>query len=304
MIQIGLLSAILGEMTFEDVISFASDCGFRGVEVCAWPRGASDRRYGGVTHIDLDDPLRGDLQNYVKVATQKGITLSSLAYYPNPLSGVLAEAELAQSHIKRLIHAAAELGIGMVTTFIGKDQNLTVEENLVNFEKVWNPIISLAENKRVRVAIENCPMYFTRDEWPGGKNLASSPELISEIFKRIPSDYLGLNYDPSHLRLMQADYVQPIYTFANKIFHVHLKDIRIYPDKLNRYGAFSYPTLWHSPKIPGMGDLSFGSIISALHDVGFEGYACIEIEDKTFEKDLQTIIQGIRQSYAHIRQYI
>ena len=161
-----------------------------------------------------------------------------------------------------------------------------------------------AEAKKVRIGIENCPMLYSQNEWPGGNNLACTPHIWREMFRRIPSDYLGLNYDPSHPYLQQADYVRPVYDFKDKIFHIHFKDIKIYPDKLYEYGVFAYPSLWHSPKLPGLGGVDFGAFVSALNDIRYTGPACIEVEDKAFEGSVADVKSGIEQSYRFMRQFI
>lgn len=167
-----------------------------------------------------------------------------------------------------------------MTTFIGSDKTRTVEENMDLFEKVWAPLVKYAEERGVRIGIENCPMLFSANEWPGGNNLAVSPNIWRDMFRRIPSPYLGLNDDPSHPYLLHADYIRPVYEFTDKIFHVHLKDIKVYPDKLYEYGMMAYPALWHSPQLPGMGDIDFSAFISALNDIRYTGPACTEVEDK------------------------
>ncbi len=189
----------------------------------------------------------------------------------------------------------------MVTTFIGKDKNLTIEENLDKYQQVWMPIITHAEEKGVKIAIENCPMLYTVNEWPGGNNLASTPAIWREMFRRIPSSNLGLNYDPSHPYLIGASYTKPVYEFKDRIFHVHFKDIRIYQDKLDDYGYFSYPSLWHSPKLPGLGGIDFAAFVSALNDIEYSGPACIEVEDKAFEGGIEDVRAGIEQSYRFMK---
>jgi sugar phosphate isomerase/epimerase len=179
-----------------------------------------------------------------------------------------------------------------------------VEENLELFRKTWTPIVKEAGDKNVRIGIENCPMLYTRDEWPGGNNLASSPALWRELFSLIPDENFGLNYDPSHLYLIGASYTKPVYEFRDRIFHVHFKDIAIHQDKLDDHGRFSYPALWHSPKLPGLGGVDFGAFCSALYDIRYDGPACIEVEDKAFERDKETVKQGIEQSYRYMRQFV
>jgi len=304
MIKLGLLSAILPDYTFEQVFDYAASVGFKCVEVCCWPKGDAARRYAGVSHIDISGLTREKMDYYLNYASKCGLEISSLAFYPNPLDSDLEARKAATDHIMALIDVSAQMGINMVTTFIGKDKNKTVEENLELYKEVWTPIVKYAEENKVRIAIENCPMYFTKDEYPGGNNLASTPYIWREMFKLIPSDYLGLNYDPSHPHLLMFDYVKPVYEFKDKIFHMHFKDLKIHQDKLDEYGVHSYPSLWHSPKLPGLGGVNFAALCSALNEIGYRGCACIEIEDRAFEGSGEDVKSGIEQSYRYMQQFL
>lgn len=302
--KLGLVSAILPDFTFEQVIDYAASVGFECVEVCCWPQGKATRRYAGITHIDVDTLDSGKMKYYLEYAAKKAVRISSLGYYPNPLDQDKEVSDVAVEHLKKLITTSAQMGIYMVTTFIGKDKTKTVEENLELYKRVWTPIVEFAEQNKVKIGIENCPMIYTKNEWPGGHNLASTPYIWRKMFELIPSDYLGLNYDPSHPYLIQADYIKSLYEFKDKIFHVHFKDIKIFQDKLDEYGVFSYPALWHSPKLPGLGGVDFGAFCSALNDIRYKGFACIEVEDKAFEGSIDDVKKGIEQSYRYMRQFI
>jgi len=304
MMKLGLVSAILPDNTFEEVFDYAADVGFKCVEVCCWPKGKAARRYAGITHIDIDGITREKMDYYLGYAAKCGLEISSLAYYPNPLDSDLEARKVAIDHLMALIDVSAQMGINLVTTFIGKDKTKTVEDNLELYKEVWTPIVRHAESKKVRIGIENCPMYFTKDEFPGGNNLASTPNIWRKMFELIPSDYLGLNFDPSHPCLLMADYVKPVYEFKDKIFHIHFKDLKIYKDKLDEHGAFSYPSLWHSPKLPGLGGVDFAAFCGALNDIRYDGYACIEVEDRAFEGSAEDVKRGIEQSYRFMTQYM
>lgn len=304
MLELGLVSAILPNYSFEELIDYSASVGLEWVEVCCWPKGKAERRYAGVTHIDISTLTDENIMYYVNYAKEKGVKISSLGYYPNPMDNNLEGREVAVEHLKELIVVSSKMGINMVTTFIGKDKTKTVEENLELFKEVWTPIVQLAKEHKVKIAIENCPMLYTKDEWPGGNNLASTPNIWRKMFELIDSDYLGLNYDPSHPYLIQASVVKPLYEFKDKIFHVHFKDIKIYQEKLDEYGIFSYPSLWHSPKLPGMGGVDFGEFCSALNDIGYKGPACIEVEDRAFESSEKDVLLGIEQSIRYLRQYL
>lgn len=304
MLELGLVSAILPKYSYEELIDYAAKINLEWVEVCCWPKGKAERRYAGVTHIDTSTLTDENMMYYVNYAKEKGVKISSLGYYPNAMDNNLEAREVAINHIKELIVVSSKMGINMVTTFIGKDKTKTVDENLELFQEIWTPIIALAEEHKVKVAIENCPMLYTENEWPGGANLASTPAIWRKMFALIPSDYFGLNYDPSHPYLLQMDVVKPLYEFKDKIFHVHFKDIRIDQEKLNEYGIFSYPSLWHAPKLPGLGGVDFGEFVSALNDIRYSGPACIEVEDRAFESSQEDVLLGIEQSVRYLRQYL
>ena len=147
-------------------------------------------------------------------------------------------------------------------------------------------------------------MLFTKDEWHVGKNLAISPAIWEKMFKIIPSLAFGLNYDPSHIVLMQMNEVKPIYEFKNKIFHIHLKDVKLDRYKLDRVGIMAYPLEYHTPKIPGLGDVDWRGFFSALTSIGYRGPICIEVEDKAFEKSPEDIEAALITSRNYIKQFI
>ncbi len=302
--KLGFVSAILDTYTFEEMMDFAGEQGFECVEVACWPQGDAERRYAGVSHIDVTN-LTDEKAAYIKAYAEKvNVEISSLAFYPNPMDGNLDKREANVAHLKKVIEASSKLGVGMVTTFIGRDQHKTVEENLALFKEIWPPIIELAESLNVKVAIENCPMLFGPDQWPGGQNLATTPAIWRKMFEIIPSMNFGLNYDPSHFVWQMIDYIKPIYEFGDRIFHVHYKDIKLYNDRLDQVGIMSYPLDFMSPKLPGLGDVDWGRYVSALTDIGYNGNTCIEIEDKAFEGSDERVRQSLILSKRYLEQFV
>ena len=304
--KLGLVSAILDQSSYEEMIDTAAELGFACVEAACWPQGAAERRYGGVSHIDADRVLEEDayaahIRDY---AREKEVEISSLAYYPNTMDSNQEKREAAIRHLRKLICASAKLGVNMVTTFIGRDQNKTVEENLELMKEIWPPIVKLAEENQVKVAIENCPMLFDQGQWPGGQNLMTTPYIWQKVFEILDSPYLGINYDPSHFVWQRVDYIKPIYQFKEKIFHVHYKDIKVYEDKLEQCGIMAYPLQYMSPKLPGLGDVDWGRYVSALTDIGYSGYTCIEVEDKAFEGSAEKILDSLRLSKRYMEQFV
>jgi sugar phosphate isomerase/epimerase len=302
--KFGLNSAILADLNFEEVIDYVSENGFSCVEMMCWPVGKAERRYAGVTHIDVTNITKEKAEYINSYCKKRGVEISALGYYPNPLDPDLEKRNYFVEHIMKIIEAASVLKIDTVTTFIGRDKTKTVEENLEIFKEVWTPIIKFAEVKGIKIAIENCPMLFTKDEWPGGLNLATTPSIWRRMFEIIPSKNFGLNYDPSHFVWQQIDYIKPLYEFKDRIFHVHFKDIKIFKDKLDYVGIMATPLEYISPKLPGLGDVDWGKFVSALTDIKYKGAACLEIEDKAFEESLDTIKQSILISRNYMRQYL
>lgn len=306
MMKFGLLTAILDGWTFEEAVDIASQMGFQCLEVACWPAGGAERRYAGVSHIDCRRVCEDD--DYAKyildLTAGKGITISSLAFYPNTMDSDLVKRNGSIDHLKTVIRASAKLGVGMVTTFIGRDQYKTQEENIELFKTIWPDLIRLAEENGVKIAIENCPMLFGADQWPGGGNLMCTPAIYRKLFEIIPSPNFGLNFDPSHYVWQGLDYIKTIYDFSDRIFHVHFKDIKLYPEKLKECGVLAYPLDYMSPKIPGLGDVDWGAFISALNDIRFNGCAVIEVEDKAFESCREDILNSIRLSKRYLDNYL
>lgn len=303
--KLGFVSAILPELSLAEVLKFAREAGFSCVEVMCWPPGQAERRYAGVTHVDVTALNNGDaVKDLLDLVALHEVDISGLGYYPNPLSADRDESEVASAHVHTLIDAAEALGVGVVNSFVGRDPKRTVDENWPRFLEVWRPLVHHAEERGVRIGIENCPMLFTADEWPGGKNLATCPAIWRRMFADIPSPSFGLNFDPSHLIWQQMDYLAPIAEFGDRLVHVHAKDARIDRRPLDDWGVLAYPSRWHTPKIPGYGDVRWGAFIAALTDAGYNGPVCIEVEDRAFEGSLEKRMESLRISAAYLRQFI
>lgn len=299
--QLGFVSAILPELSLEEVLRTAKQIGYDCVEVMCWPKGKAERRYAGVTHLEVENLDAGRVKQLVQ---QSGVAISGLGYYPNPLSPKPEEAEVAVAHIRKVIAACNELGIRQMNTFVGRDWTQSVDANWPRFLDTWRPLVMFAQEQNVRIGIENCPMLFSADEWPGGKNLATSPAIWRRMFAEIPSDHFGLNYDPSHLVWQQMDEVRPLREFAAKLFHVHAKDVRVDRERLDDGGIMAHPLAYHVPKLPGMGDVNWGRFFSVLTDVGYRGPVCVEVEDRAYEGTLEARKASLQQSYTYLRNFI
>ncbi|UBM57745.1 sugar phosphate isomerase/epimerase [Marinilongibacter aquaticus] len=302
MLKLGFVSAILQDNSFDEVIDFAADNQFQCVEMMCWPGASGDtRRYAGVTHIDVENM---DVNAIQKKLSERHIQISGLGYYPNPLDADSQKSEFYIEHIKKIIRACNSLNIPVMNTFIGRNQSLNMDENLVLFKKLWQPIIETAEKEGIKIGIENCPMFFTNDEWPGGKNLAISPAVWDVMFETFPTPLFGLNYDPSHMIFQHMDEIKPIYAYKERLHHIHIKDVKVYKDKLDQVGILANPLQYHSPKLPGLGDVNWRAFFAALTDVRYRGPVVIEVEDKAYEGSEEDVHLAIRQARNYVKQFL
>jgi sugar phosphate isomerase/epimerase len=284
--NLGFVSAILPDLSLDDVLAFAAAEGFSTVELMCWPAGKAERRFAGVTHLDAANLTKAQAGDVLALTRRHRVTISALGYYPNILDPDEAASKVCAAHLKRVIAAASTLGLKNVNTFVGRDWTKTVDDNWPRFLKIWRPLVKFAEDNGVLIGIENCPMLFSRDEWPGGKNIAVSPVIWRRMFSDIPSPSFGLNYDPSHFALQFMDPASPLREFRDKLFHLHAKDVEIDPHRLNEYGIFAPPSDWHRPRIPGYGKIDWARFMAELAAVGYDGPVCIEVEDDTFGRSL------------------
>lgn len=304
MMRLGFVSAILPDLSLEDVLHTAADIGYSCVELMCWPPSKAERRYAGVTHIDVLSLTKESASRIVALQKSLGVSISALGYYPNCLAHDESEAERSVEHLKQVISSAPKLGLNTINTFIGRDHTKSVEDNWPRLLKTWKPIVDLAESSGVRIGIENCPMLFTQDEWPGGKNIATTPAIWRRLFSDLGSPNLGLNYDPSHMVFQCMDYLKPMRDFIDRIFHVHAKDVRVDQHRLDEVGVFAHPNLYHTPKLPGLGDIDWGKFFSILGDAGYQGPVCVEVEDRTYEGSIENRKRSLAQSYRYLSQFV
>jgi sugar phosphate isomerase/epimerase len=291
--KLGLLTAAFPTLTLDEIADWAAASGFEALEVACWPAGeAAARRYAGVCHIDADALDEAKAREIVAGLERRGLVISALAYYPNPLDADRAARAAAHAHLRTVIEAAAKLGVATVGTFLGRDRTRSVPDNLAEFREAWPPLITHAAEHGVRVAIENCPMIFSEDEWPGGNNLAYNPAIWREMFTAIPDEHFGLNFDPSHLIWQMIDVERAVYEFAPRIFHVHGKDLEVRPDGLYEHGVMSAGMGWQVPRLCGLGQVDWGRFVAALYAVGYDDVVSIEHEDRRFEGSVELVQRG------------
>jgi sugar phosphate isomerase/epimerase len=301
-LKLGLLTAAFPRLSLERIARWASGSGFEMLEIACWPAaGGERRRYAGVSHIDV---VKLDAGKVRDTLDRHGLEVSSLAYYPNNLHPDAAERRAANTHLRKVIDAAAKLGVPTVGTFVGRDRTKNVPDNFREFRKVWPRLVGHAEDRGVNIAIENCPMIFSWDEWPGGTNLASTPAAWDEMFSLVPSKRFGLNLDPSHLVWLQVDYERVVRDYAKRILHVHAKDMEIDREGLYRHGTASQGMGWQIPRLPGLGEVRWDRFLSQLYRVGYDGVVSVEHEDRAFERSEDLVKRGFLIARDVLRPYL
>ncbi len=302
--KLGFFTAALPNNTLAQAAQWGAESGFQAIEIACWPRQKASRRYAGVTHIDVNDLTPAKAKEIRALLDGYGLQISSLGYYPNPLHPEAEHRKIVIAHLKQVIAGAALLEVPVAGTFIGKDRNKTIEQNLEDYAKVWKPIVQFAKEREIKIAIENCPMLFSYDEWPGGNNLASTPAIWRRMWEIIPDEHFGLNLDPSHLILQMIDYERVVREFSSRIFHVHAKDLHIDREGLYQHGALSQGMGWQVPRLPGLGDMDWGKFFAALTAARYDYVVSIEHEDRAFEGDENLVKRGFYIARDVLRPYM
>ena len=301
--KLGFLTAPFPETPLMEVADWAAASGFEVLEIACWPRATGPtRRYAGTSHIDVANLSDSQATEIVDELAGKGLSISGLGFYPNPLHPDPAVREPAIAHLKTVMSAARKMGVPLVNTFMGGDAAKSTDENWDEALRVWPDIVKTAQDEGVRITIENCPMIFSRDEWPGGHNIAWSPY----IWRRIIEEWggtVGLNYDPSHLVWLMIDQERFIREFGPHIYHFQAKDVEIDRDGLYERGSMSSGIGWQIPRLPGLGEAPWARIFAALYRAGYEGDCIIEHEDRRFEGTDEKVKQGFLIARDVLRPY-
>ena len=302
--RLGLMSAALPQMSLEQLAMWTSANGFDMLELACWPVSKAERRYAGVTHIDVTTLTKAKASSIRSLMRKHGLEISSLGYYPNPLHPDASHRAMVIEHLKQVIVAAQMIDVPIVGTFVGRDKDKTLEANFDAFAEVWPPIIKFAADHSVKIAIENCPMIFTSDEWPGGNNLAISPSVWRKMFEIIPDANFGLNLDPSHLLWQMIDTERAVHDFKDRIFHVHAKDMQVNREGLYQRGVMSAGMGWQIPRLPGLGEVNWPRFIAALYAAGYDYVLSIEHEDRAFEQTEELVKRGFYIARDVLRPYL
>ena len=301
--ELGFLTACLPQVPLDQIVPWAAQNGFDALEVAAWPYDSS-RDYQA-SHVRAERFSSDDAARVRDLFEEHGLRISAMAYYDNNLHPDLAEREAHLAHVRKVVDAAQMLGVGLVGTFVG-GRPAPGEVVMKEIGETFRPLVQYAEDRGVRLMVENCPM----DNWvqvgsPG--NLAYSPELLEALFNEVPSPSFGLNIDPSHLFWLGIDHERLAREFGPRIFHAHAKDTEMLPE-----GRYRYGTLWQQLdadpwksgswryRMPGKGQIDWGSFVRTLQSVGYDDVLSIEHEDPEFEGTEAQTKEGLRLGREHL----
>ena len=302
--KLGILTAPFADLSLDEVADWAASAGFQALEIACWPAaGADRRRYAGTAHLPVEDITRERGAEIMGMLADKGLSVSALGYYPNPLHADAVHREAVALHLKRVITAAGAMQVGVVTTFVGGDRALSVDQNWARAVQIFGPIVAHARDAGVRLAFENCPMIFSQDEWPGGHNIAYSPRIWRRIFETWGDD-VGMNYDPSHLVWQMIDPARFVREFGARMLHVHAKDLMIDRDGLYDNGILSAGMGWQVPRMPGLGEVNRPAFFAGLYRAGYDGPVIIEHEDRNFEGSDAAIKRGFLLARDVLRPFV
>ena len=302
--RLGFLTAPFPETPVGEVADWAVSNGFESLEIAAWPATSGDtRRYAGTSHVDVDGMTLDRAEEFVGDVTSRGLEISGLGFYPNLLHPDADHRASVKEHLMKVITAAGLMGLPVVNTFVGADRSRTQAENWEHAKEVWADIVSHADDSGVRIAIENCPMIFSDDEWPSGHNLAYNPAMWRTMFEEW-GETVGLNFDPSHLVWLMIDIERAVEEFGSRIYHVQAKDVMIDWDGLYERGVMSLGMGWQVPRLPGLGDVDWPVFFRTLYRVGYDGDIIIEHEDRDFEATDELVKRGFLLARTVLRPYI
>jgi len=302
--KLGFLTAPFPQTPLMEVAKWAAGAGFEVLEIACWPVASGPtRRYAGTSHIDVADLTQSRASEIADEIAATGLSISALGFYPNPLHPDPGHREQVIGHLKHVITAAEKMNVPLVNTFMGGDGAKSQDDNWEVALQVWPDIVKFAQDHGRKITIENCPMIFSRDEWPAGHNIAWSPYIWRRILEQWGGT-VGLNYDPSHLVWLMIDQERFISEFGPHILHFQAKDLEIDPDGLYERGSLSGGIGWQVPRLPGLGQVPWARVFAALWKVGYAGDCIIEHEDRKFEKSDELVKRGFLIARDVLRPYV
>lgn len=300
------------DLSLQDLLGKAKDFGYDGVELACWgdhfevekaDQAYCDARRKMIESAGLQ--CHAISSHLVGQAICDRIDERHQAILPASIWGdgdPEGVRQRAAAEMIRTAEAARRLGVGIVNGFTGSSiWHLVysfppvlpgqIEAGYTDFAQRWTPILDVFQKNEVKYALEVHPTEIAFD--------ISSSERALQAVNRHPA--FGFNYDPSHLAYQGVDYIKFLYQFADRIFHVHMKDVAW--NLGHDAGVFGGHVDFHRPerywdfKSVGRGHVNFERIIRALHDIGYQGPLSVEWEDGGMAREF-----GATESCAYVKR--
>ena len=214
------------------------------------------------------DPASLDLEGIAGklLPLLEGRKISCLGYYGNPI----AKPE-DREHLSALIRSAKYFQCDILGAFAGGDPDKSVPEVMPQFRQVWGSLASRAEDAGVKIGFEGCGSKWEKN----GYNISYCPAAWELMFDAVPSEALGLEWEPCHAMMQLADPIAQLRHWAHKVVHVHGKDGTVAWDVIREHGIYS-PHRYAWNRTPGFGDTNWADVFTILLQAGFEGACDIE----------------------------
>ena len=290
-------------------ISFSTSVGEEAwplAECASWAKrnGFDAVRLSTSGTVDPDRVLSEGPDEIKGILKDHGVYLAALSAHNNLLDDDPVVAEAAADRLCKAIKAASVLGASVVITHAGSpvgshfygqyssppgNPSDRSQELIARFRVQYEHIVKLAEEYGVTIALDGAVRMG---------NIACNPEMWEKILDAIPSDHLGLSCDPSHWLWMMIHPVEDaIRMFAGKWVYADVKDAEISRNMLFRQGIIG--NWWWQYRVPGRGQLNWGTIIGALVESGYDYVLCVENEDRGLPG-----LAGIAVGGRHLRQFL
>ena len=254
-------------------------------------------RLGPEFPISLNDPEMEEAKRAAEDLRVRGIRVDALGLYRNHLDARAECREEESARLRMVMKMAPLFGTDTIGVFAGRDPEKSIEDSIADFREVWTPLAQEAEDRGLRLAFENCPMF--RGYPVRGINLAHCPAAYELMFEAVPSPALGIEFDPSHCLKQRIDPLRFLQQFPGRTFHVHAKDHEVDEEKLQRYGCFD--VRMSGDRFPGLGKVDFKGMFEELRRQGFDGSVTIEAEREPTVTDEESRRAALRKSVGHLR---
>ncbi len=308
---ITLASGQFGDLSLEELCKLASSIGYDGLELACH------------AHIDVHKVLEDEeyLKNFWDTMNKYNLKVYAISahlagqcvgdvwderldnFAPSSLAGKPEEIrKWAIEEMKTVAKAAKKLGVGVVTCFMGspiwskwysfpQTTEKMIDDGFAEIKELWSPIFDVFDECGVKFALEVHPSEIAFDYY-------STKRLMEEFDWR---ETLGLNFDPSHLEWQGVNPCLFLRDFSNRIYHVHMKDIKVTLD--GRSGILgshiNFGDLrrgWNFVSL-GHGDVDFDGIIRELNQMGYHGPLSVEWEDSGMERTF-----GATEAFEFVQQ--